>query len=184
MGTVGHKVITAAAFMLHSELIVSPRSHVQHRFESRASTQTLAEGLAEYFDAHPGLKREEHLVSAEARQFFRSHDIVHVLYGCGTSMPDEAIVKLASLFGTTGGVQVLRGYTHHETLDIYRRLPLSSTLVALLLSPYLLVRTIWRCIRQPQRWPWADNELYMTHSLAELRSTFGIRVAHDGRATR
>ncbi|HSV82428.1 MAG TPA: hypothetical protein VLK85_24810 [Ramlibacter sp.] len=152
-----------------------------HRFESLASTQTLEDGLAEYLVAHPELKREDQLVSAEARSFFRSHDIVHVLYGCGTSMPDEAIVKLASLFGTTGGLQVLRGYTHHETLDIYRRLPVASTLAALLVAPYLLARTIWRCRRQPRRWPWADNDQYMRTTLAELRSTFGIRVAHEGR---
>jgi hypothetical protein len=160
-----------------------PRSpSASHRFKRPASTQTLAEGLAEYFAAHPDLKREAHLVSAEARQFFRSHDIVHVLYGCGTSMPDEAIVKLASLFDTTGGLQVLRGYTHHETLDIYRRLPFSSTLLALLMAPFLLARTIWRCSRQARRWPWADNERYMDRSLAELRSDFGIRVAHGERS--
>ena len=157
----------------------SPAS--SHRFESPASTQTLAEGLAEYFAAHPDLKREEHLASAEARQFFRSHDVVHVLYGCGTSMPDEAIVKLASLFGTTGGLRVLRGYTHHETLEIYRRLPVSSTLQALLMAPFLLARTIWRCSRQARRWPWAENEQYMNRPLAELRSDFGIRVAHEER---
>lgn len=150
-----------------------------HRFQSPLSTQTLAEGLSEYFKAHPDLKREEHLVSADARQFFRSHDIVHVLYGCDTSMSDEAIVKLASLVGTTGGLRILRGYAHHETLDIYRRLPLASTLVALLASPYLIVRTIWRCSRQRRRWPWIENEQFMAVSLAELRAAFGIRVAHE-----
>lgn len=163
------------------QAIVARSPSASHRFESSASTQTLAEGLAEYFAAHSDLKREAHFVSADARQFFRSHDIVHLLYGCGTSMPDEAIVKLASLFGTTGGLQVLRGYTHHETLDIYRRLPISSTLLALLMAPFLLARTIWRCSRQAQRWPWADNEQYMNRSLAELRSSFGIRVAHGDR---
>lgn len=149
-----------------------------HRFESPRSTQTLAEGLEEYFAAHPDLKRENQLASGEARRFFRSHDIVHVLYGCGTSMPDEAIVKLASLYGTTGGLQVLRGYVHHETLDIYRRLPWPSTLVALFASPYLIVRTMWRCSRQRQRWPWAENEHFMNTPLADLRKSFGIRVAH------
>ena len=153
-----------------------------HRFESRHSTQTLAEGLAEYFGAHPELKREDQLASAEARRFFLSHDIVHVLYGCGTSMPDEAVVKIASLLGTTGGLQVLRGYAHHETLDIYRRLPWASTLLALLAAPYLIVRTAWRCSRQHRRWPWADNECFMSVPLAELRSSFGIRVAHEERS--
>ena len=159
-------------------------SRAQHRFESAASTQTLAEGLAEYFAAHPELKREDQHSSAQARRFFRSHDIVHVLYGCGTSMPDEAIVKIASLFGTTGGLDVLRGYTHHETLPIYRRLPVRSTLLALLMAPCLVVRTVWRCSRQHRRWPWADNEQYMHCSLADLRTTFGIRVAHERGARR
>lgn len=77
-----------------------------HEFESPNTTQSLAEGLAEYFAANPLLKRDEHLISPEARQFFRSHDAVHVVYGCGTSMPDEAIVKLASIFGTTGRLSV------------------------------------------------------------------------------
>jgi hypothetical protein len=163
---------------------VTAISRATHRFESAASTQTLAEGLAEYFAAHPELKREDQLSSAQARRFFRSHDIVHVLYGCGTSMPDEAIVKLASLFGTTGGLDVLRGYTHHETLPIYRRLPVGSTLLALLTAPYLVVRTIWRCSRQHRRWPWADNQQYMDCSLAELRRSFGIRVAHEQGARR
>jgi hypothetical protein len=156
---------------------VAATTHLVHRFQSPRATLTLAEGLAEYFAAHPGLKREDQLASAEAKQFFRSHDIVHVLYGCGTSMPDEAIVKLASLFGTTGGLQVLRGYTHHETLDIYRHLPWPSTLLALLAAPWLIARTLWRCSRQHRRWPWSDNEQFMDVPLAELRARFGIRVS-------
>lgn len=153
-----------------------------HRFESPFSTQTLSEGLAEYLAAHPDLKRQDQLKSAEAREFFRSHDIVHVLYGCDTSMIDEAIVKLSSLVGTTGGWRVLRGYAHHETLDIYCRVPAWDTLIAVLVSPYILARTLWRCSRQPQRWPWAANEQYMGVPLVELRSRFGIRVAHEKRA--
>lgn len=155
---------------------------MSHRFEAPDSRQTLAEGLAEYFEANPGLMRESQMNTEAARQFFRSHDIVHVLYGCSTSMPDEAIVKITSLFGTTGGWRVLRGYTHHEVLPIYRRLPVGSTLVALLAAPYLIVRTLWRCLRQTRRWPWVDNEQYLHQPLVELRAMFGIRVARERRA--
>ncbi len=153
-------------------------STVRHQFESALSTQTLAQGLAEYFALNPSLKRQDSLLSPEARQFFRSHDTVHVLYGCGTTMPDEAVVKLSSLFGTTGGMQVLRGYMYYETLDIYAKLPLGSTLLALAIAPYLIVRTLWRCARQSQPWPWTDIEQYMDTPLVALRSRFGIRVAH------
>ncbi len=148
-----------------------------HRFESANSTQTLAEALAEYYAANPALKRGSSL-SPEAQEFFRCHDVVHVLYGCGTSMPDEAIVKLASLFGTTGGSAVLRGYRLHESLDIYRKLPFVSTVVALLAAPYLISRTIWRCVHQRSAWPWVEHAPYMNTSLHEIRGRFGIKVAH------
>lgn len=151
---------------------------IRHQFESQNSTQTLAEGLAEYFAENPFLKRDDDLLSPEAKQFFRSHDTVHVLYGCGTTMPDEAVVKLSSLMGTTGGLAVLRGYTDHETLDIYTKLPLGSTMLALLSAPYLIVRTLWRCSRQVQRWPWVEHRQFMDVPLNEIRSKFGIKVAH------
>jgi hypothetical protein len=154
----------------------------RHRFESQGSSQTLAEGLVEYFAANPLLKRDDDLLSPEAKQFFRSHDVVHVLYGCGTTMPDEAIVKLSSLMGTTGGLSVLRGYTHHETLDIYTKLPLGSTVLALLSAPYLIVRTLWRCSRQKERWPWVEHQQFLDMPLIELRAKFGIKVAHANRA--
>ena len=151
-----------------------------HRFESASSTQTLAEALAEYYAANPALKRGSSL-SPQAQEFFHCHDTVHVLYGCGTSMPEEAIVKLASLFGTTAGVSVLKGYRLHESLDIYRKLPLASTLVALLMAPYLIARTIWRCVRQRSTWPWAQHEQYLNTPLSDLRARFGIKVAHAQR---
>lgn len=150
-----------------------------HRFESIDSQQTLAEGIAEYLAMNPGLKRGDGLAAAAA-EFFRCHDIVHVLYGCGTSMSDEAIVKLASLFGTTGGRSILRGYVHHDVVGIYRRLPWGSTLLAFLQAPYLIVRTVWRCRRQRRAWPWSDNAHHLDTPLSELRATFGIEVAHRG----
>jgi len=130
----------------------------RHQFELPDSTQTLAEGLAEYFAANPMLKRDADLLSAQARQFFRSHDTVHVVYGCGTSMPDEAVVKLASLCGTTGGL---------------------GTLLALLAAPYLIARTLWRCLRQRRRWPWEGHDELMHVPLREIRARFGIKVAHE-----
>ncbi len=157
-------------------------ANIRHCFEFQDSTQTLEQGLTEYFHSNPFLKRDDDLLSLEAKQFFRAHDVVHVLYGCGTTMPDEAVVKLSSLLGTTGGLAVLRGYANHETLDIYTKLPFGSTVLALLASPYLILRTLWRCSRQTRRWPWVEHQAYLHTPLNEIRSEFGIKVAHANSA--
>jgi len=149
----------------------------KHRYQFSESAQTLAEGLAEFRAAFPGLKCREAL-SPAAQAFFTSHDTVHVIYGCGTSMTDEAVVKLASLFGTSGGLSILSGYILHDSMDTYRRLPLGGTLAAMLLAPYLLARTLWRCTRQRVKWPWIDHDQYMHMPLRDLRARFGIKVTH------
>lgn len=84
------------------------------------------------------------------------------------------------MFGTTGGLGILRGYLLHDSLDIYRHLPWRETLMAILLAPYLIASTWWRCGRQRQRWPWSGHEAYSAVSLREIRQRFGIRVAQGG----
>lgn len=153
-----------------------------HEFEHQDATQTLAEGLAEYHRANPHLSRGAAL-SPEARDFFDSHDVVHVVFGCDTSLPHEAVVKLSSIFGTTGGLSVLGGYRLHESIDIYKRLDPGEVLRTILRSVVIVPRTLIRCLRQRRRWPWTDFALHLDTPLHVLRAEFGIRVvASAGRA--
>ncbi len=151
------------------------------KFQQQESRQTLSEGLAEYFAVHPGLARGPAL-SAEAGEFFRCHDVAHVVFGCDTALDDEAVVKLASIFGTTAGLSVLKGYRLHESIDIYRQLRLPEILRSIAHSVVLVPRTAWRCLRQRARWPWDTHQHYLATPLVELRWQFGITVAHAGGA--
>jgi hypothetical protein len=68
------------------------------RYLDKNSTQTLQEGLAEYYAFNP------HVTSPETQQpefakVLQSHDIGHVVYGCDTGMYDE--LKLLPLFWWT-----------------------------------------------------------------------------------
>jgi hypothetical protein len=148
-----------------------------HAFQRQNTSQTLAAGMAEYHAANPGLAAGRSL-SPQAREFFRCHDAVHVVYGCGTTLDDEAVVKIASMLGTTAGLSVLRGYTLHESLEIYRALRVRDVLVAILHAAVIVPRTAVRCLRQRRRWPWQDFEPYMQRSLRDIRQEFGVRVAH------
>lgn len=145
----------------------------QHQ-DARAS---LAEGVAEYLAAYPGLVRGTGL-SPQAREFFRCHDVAHVVFGCDVALDDELVVKIASLFGTTAGLGVLRGYRLHESLRIYRRLRVADVLLSIAHSVVIVPRTVLRCRAQLARWPWADHQQYLGTPLGDLRRQFGIRVAH------
>jgi hypothetical protein len=112
-------------------------------YQQPQSAQTLQQGLDEYFAAHPGLLQGRDLSSAAARDFFRCHDTVHVVYGCGTRLQDEAAVKMASIFGTTQGFAVLKGYALYEPRQIYWQLGMANVLRGM--GPALLaVPRTWR----------------------------------------
>lgn len=146
-----------------------------HAFERQGSPQTLAEGISEYYAANPGLLKGRG-ISPEAQHFFRCHDAAHVIFGCSTSLDDEAIVKIASIFGTSEGLRVLKGYRLHESLQIYKQIRPSAALTSIARSVVLVPRTVLRCLRQRSKWPWADFEPYLGLQLREIREKFGIRV--------
>jgi len=92
-------------------------------YQHADSLQTLAEGLQEYFAANAAHFDARSFTPA-ASEFFRCHDALHVVLGCDISLVDEMVVKITSLFGTTEGFRVLRGYALSESKEIYAELSL------------------------------------------------------------
>jgi hypothetical protein len=72
--------------------------HYRPLYMDKHSTQTLREGLAEYYASNP------HLIPPDSQppefaKILLAHDVGHVIYGCDTSMYDE--LKILPLFWWT-----------------------------------------------------------------------------------
>jgi hypothetical protein len=144
----------------------------------RPDTQlSLAGGLREYSASRDDLVRGRG-ISPEAREFFRCHDAAHVVFGCSTSLLDEAAVKLWSLFGSTAGLGVLRAYRLPESQEVYEKLAWGEVAITALRSVTLVPRVLWRCSRMRRRWPWSDFDALLDAPLVELRRHYGIRPLH------
>src|SRR5262245_52459125 len=50
-------------------------------YQEQDSSQTLREGLAEYYRANPGIVTRPANLPAESVALFRSHDMCHVIFG-------------------------------------------------------------------------------------------------------
>lgn len=144
-------------------------------YVAQDSGQTLAEALREYRAAHPGLDAPR-TMSAQARAFFAAHDAAHVVFGCTTSLDDEAAVKIASVLGTTAGLGVLHGYGLRESARVYRRLTAVQMIGTAVRSAWIVPRVAWSCLRQSERWPWGGEDRFGDVPLVTLRRRFGIRV--------
>ena len=136
---------------------------------------TLAEGLAEYYAGRLGLV-DGRGASEEAAHFFRCHDAAHVVFGCSTTLTNEAMVKIWSLFGTTAGFTLLRDYASPESQEIYEKIPWSAVPGVALRSLVNLPRVLVGCARLAKRWPWSDYERYRDARLDEIRREFHINL--------
>jgi len=147
-------------------------------YQQQNSEQTLAEGLREYATVYQDLLNHR-ATSEAATEFFRCHDTVHVVFGCDVSLADEGIVKISSFFGTTEGLGVMRGYRLEESKEIYETLPVGDIITTACTAIVWVPRTLWRCMRMQQRWPWDDFDAQLEQPLADIRQHFGITVAHS-----
>ena len=143
-------------------------------YQDPDSPLTLEKGLAEYYASHAGLVRERG-ISPAAREFFRCHDAAHVVFGCSTALLDEAAVKVWSFLGTTGGLDVWRGYRLPESQQIYEQITWRDTVATAVRAATALPLVVWRCLHLRRRWPWADFDQHLGTPLREIRSEYGIR---------
>ena len=136
---------------------------------------TLAEGLGEYYCSRDDLVTGRG-PSASAQEFFRCHDVAHVVFGCSTTLTNEAMVKIWSFFGTTAGLALVREYRSPESKEIYERIKWRDVPGTALRSIVNVPLVLFRCLRMHKRWPWSDFDRYKSVRLAEIRREFGIGV--------
>lgn len=77
------------------------RNHAMNQrpcYADKASTQTLREGLEEYYALNPHLTPPD-TQPPEFAKILLAHDVGHVIYGCDTGMHDE--LKILPLFWWT-----------------------------------------------------------------------------------
>ncbi len=144
-------------------------------FKLTGCEMTLEEGLIEYNGTSDDLVTGRG-GSDSARNFFRCHDVAHVVFGCSTTLTNEAMVKIWSFLGTTAGLSLLRDYRSPESKEIYQRIRWSDVPGTALRSAVNLPLVVFRCLRMHKRWPWSDFDEYLNVRLAEIRREYGIRV--------
>ena len=145
------------------------------RFQSPDCELTLGEGLDEFYGSRDDLVIGRG-ASDSARKFFRCHDAAHVVFGCGTTLTNEAMVKIWSFFGTTAGLSLIRDYRSPESKEIYEQIEWGDVPGTALRSMVSVPVVFFRCLRMRKRWPWSDFESYTNVGLADIRREFGIRV--------
>jgi hypothetical protein len=146
------------------------------RYIQQHSTQTLRDGIAEYYACNPGLLDPEGMPE-RVRQLFRQHDAGHVVFGCDTSLRGEALIDSWTIFATTVGFSGYLEYLRYPQVNqIFRETGYLRIAVESIRCLPDIGRALWRSRKMKTKWPWAEYECYLDRPLREIRDEFDIRL--------
>jgi len=151
-------------------------------YQSPHADETLRQGLTEYRAENPSLQemRESSKTGAE---FFRCHDVVHVVFGCSTSLLHEAEADAWTLFGTTVTFRQFLGFLKiEEHKDIMAKVGVLDSCVTFIRAVPLILKVLIRTRAMIKKWPWDNFEEYWEKPLADIRAEFNIQLL-EGRLT-
>lgn len=152
---------------------------MQKRFsyQQQACTLSLREALAEYYAAHPGLLKDDEW-KCQSAEFFRSHDICHVVFGLDTNLEDEALADFWTIMGTDVGPRRYVGYLSKskEARQIFKRIGCRQTLLTTVRVIPKALLVFKRTRKMKKKWPWINYDSYMGIALNKIRCEFGIVV--------
>lgn len=144
-------------------------------YQEQASTQTVREALEEYRRANAAVLNQ--VEQGEGAAFFRSHDMCHVIFGCSTSLDQEAAVDVWTIFGGDISFRDYLAYLKlQEAQDIVRDIGYLRSLWSSVRALPLLARVFVNARRMSKKFPWTGHEQFLDRTLASVRDEFNIRV--------
>ncbi len=164
--------------MAHEKTRPAPSIHPRRNLDymQQDCEMTLEEALAEYYTQIDNLITEDN-AAPEVAQMFHYHDIVHVVFGCDTSLGGETLADTWAMAGTT---VTLREYMKYLQLEEVKEMLAAFTkweaFTLMLRSMPLMPRAWWRTRKMTKKWPYRENQQYAKVPLRQLREEFNIKV--------
>lgn len=116
-------------------------------------------------------------MSPEAQEFFRCHDVAHVVFGCDTSIFGEGILKIFTIFGTSLGFwKHLAGYAEADAFALFRQYSWRHLVRHIFKLVINVPRAFMHAKQMSKPWPWADHSAYLDRSIEDIRRAFNIKV--------
>ncbi|WP_394751268.1 hypothetical protein [Spongiimicrobium salis] len=145
---------------------------------SKRKNNTLREGLEAFYENYQeSLNHLDKGLPKEVRDFFRSHDVAHVIFGCDISLFGEGTVKLWTVFGTTLGFwKHLSEYRKANAFELSKKFSPTVAIRDFFKLFIMIPSLILRAKRMHRPWPWKDFEEYLDLPITEIREEFNIKV--------
>ncbi len=142
------------------------------------SNITLRQGLEKFRKENKyRLSHDKVDASKEAKAFFESNDIAHVLFGCDISLYGEGSVKIWTIFGTTLRFwNHIRGYQDANAFELSKDFTLLHVAKNIFKFLIAIPKIIIRAKQMSKPWNWLGFEPYLDTPISKIREDFNIKI--------
>ena len=140
------------------------------------SPQTLREALLEHRAKIPDFVEVDMTSASEIDRLFAGHDVIHCLYGLGSSVGEEVRVDTYTLCATTMTLRRYWAYMTHPVVTKVLRETTTLASIPSMLWSLCLVPWIWLRTRRVVKWDFDGWEEHLDTRLTTLREKLGIRI--------
>lgn len=142
------------------------------------SNITLRQGLEKFRSTYKNsLRHDKDDISNEAKAFFESHDIAHVLFGCDITLYGEGSVKIWTIYGTTLGFwKHIRGYQDANAFELSKDFTFMHVVKNIFKFLIAIPKIIIRAKQMSKPWNWVGFEQYLDTPISKIREEFNIKI--------
>ena len=138
---------------------------------------TILEALEEFYLKNP--KAVRHTGDELRDGFFRSHDMIHVVFGCDTNIHDEALADMWTIFGTDLGFRNYLKYLGPIQEDL-KDVVIDAGAFELIWQVISAIPDVFVVFAQSRKmskkWHWHDHHKYIDRPLNQVRDGLNIKV--------
>ncbi|MGF1488781.1 MAG: hypothetical protein ACFBSE_16975 [Prochloraceae cyanobacterium] len=147
----------------------------QYKYQQQDSSQTLQQGLAEYYASIPGLIIPEATKDKETAKMLTLHDVTHVIFGCSTEIEDEFLCDTWTIFGSNVSFSKYLEYMQYpESQQIFKEVGyLKIIWIGIKIFPQIL-KVIWQTRKMSKKWGWTNYKKYLYRPLKDIRQVYNI----------
>jgi len=150
-------------------------------YTSAINHLTLEKALEEHYNLNPVFTPWNKYPSKIQQDTMKSHDIMHVVFGCSTNLKGEFRVEITTFLCVNLSLKeysamVSNNEINKEPFDILKRLGFWRVFSTMFLHLWYIPYCMYISFKMKKKWPVLETEKFMHKTIGELRNEFGIMV--------
>lgn len=152
-------------------------------YTSAINNLTLQEALQNHYQINPQFTKWSDYPTKLLQDTMKSHDIMHVIFGCDTSLAGEFRVELLTFFCSNLSFKrylelVGNSEINKEPFEIIRKIGFRKVLWVIISRLWYIPYCMYISFKMSKKWPVIETESLMNLTIGELRNNYNIKILH------